>query len=188
MIKKKIQFKVWAQFRVARKSELAIKDFFTNEYNISPEFLVPNLHLTIYHSRRPMTDIEEVNKSCLVSIDTLDTRFMVLAPGGENPRPTLIPAENKVGIRIHKSSKFRDKILEYRQEFFLHETPKILGLRKPSSKTRSAFGAKNFQPHITLLNLGSGIQTDLTEVGNNFRDSVHEIHFDRFIIRKRRYF
>lgn len=135
-----------------------------------------------------MPDVEEINKTCRLSIDTLDTRFMVLAPGGENPRPNLIPAKKKVGIRIHKSSKFRDKILEYRQQFFLHETPKVLGLRKPSSKTRNAFGARSFQPHIAILKSGSGIQTDLTEVGDDFRDFVHEIHFDRFIIHKRRNF
>ncbi len=185
---KEIQFEVWAQFRVARKSTIGIQDFFIDEYNISPEFLIPNLHLTIYHSRRPMPDVEELNRPCHLSIDTLDTRFMVLAPGGENPRHDLIPAKKKVGIRIHKSSKFRDKIFEYRQQFFLHETPKVLGLRKPSSKTRNAFGARNFQPHIAILKSGSGIQNDLTEVGDNFRDFVQEIHFDRFVIHKRRNF
>lgn len=185
---KQIQFEVWAQFRVARKSITDIQDFFIEEYNISPEFLIPNLHLTIYHSRRPMPNVEEVFKSCHLSIDTLDTRFMVLAPGGENPRTDLVPAKRKIGIRIHKSSAFRKKILEYRKEFFLHETPKVLGLRKPSSKTKNAFGARHFQPHIAILKSGSGIQTDLTEVGDNFRDFVHEIHFDKFLIHKRKNF
>jgi hypothetical protein len=185
---KQIQFEVWAQFRVARKSLIEIEKFFIEEYKISPSFLVSNLHLTIYHSRRPMQHLEEINKSCHVLIDTLDTRFMVLAPGGENPRPNLVPAKRKIGIRVIKSSKFRDKILEYRQQFFLHETPKVLGLRRPSSKSRNAFGARNFQPHIAMLNSGSGIQTNLTEVGDNFRDFVQEIQFDRFIIYKRRNF
>ena len=185
---KEIQFEVWAQFRVARKSVIEIQNFFIDEYNISPEFLVSNLHLTIYHSRRPMPDVEEIFKSCHLSIDTLDTRFMVLAPGGENPRPNLVPAKKKIGIRIHKSSKFREKILEYRRQFFLYETRKVLGTRKPSSKTRNAFGARHFQPHIAILKSGSGIQTDLTEVGDNFRDSIHEIHFDKFIIHKQRNF
>jgi hypothetical protein len=185
---KLIQFEVWAQFRVARKSVLEIHDFFCAEYKISPQFLIPNLHLTIYHSRRPMPGVEELIKSCHLSIDTLETRFMVLAPGGENPRQDLIPAEKKVGIRIHKSSKFRDKILEYRKQFFLHETPRVLGIRKPSSKSRNAFGARSFQPHIAILKSGSRITADLTGVGDNFRDFVQEIHFDKFIINKRRNF
>jgi len=135
-----------------------------------------------------MPGVEELTKPCHLSIDTLDTRFMVLAPGGENPRPNLLPAKKKVGVRIHRSSKFREKILEYRHQFFLHETPKVLGVRKPSSKTRNAFGARNFQPHIAILKPGSGIQTDLTDVGENFRDVVQAIHFDKFIIHKRRNF
>lgn len=187
-IGKQIQFEVWAQFRVAKKSVVEIEDFFMQEYNILPNFLISNLHLTIYHSRRPMPDIEEIFKSCHLSIDTMDTRFMVLAPGGENPRPDLVPAERKIGIRIHKASKFREKILEYREQFFLHETPKVLGLRKASSKTKNAFGARSFQPHIAILKSGSGIQTNLTEVGGNFRDFVQEIHFDKFLIHKRRNF
>jgi hypothetical protein len=185
---KQIQFEVWAQFRVAKKSVLEIEDFFVEQCKISPEFLIPNLHLTIYHSRRPMPDIEEIFKSCHLSIDTLDTRFMVLAPGGENPREELVPGKRKVGIRIHKASKFRETILKYRELFFLHETPKVLGLRRPSSKTKNAFGARNFQPHIGILKSGSGIQTDLTEIGDSFRDVVQEIHFDRFLIQKRRNF
>jgi hypothetical protein len=187
-IDKKIQFEVWAQFRVAMKSVIEIRDFFIYEYNISPEFLIPNLHLTIYHSRRPMPNVAEVFKSCHLSIDTLDTRFMVLAPGGENPRPDLVPAKKKVGIRVRKASAFREKIIEYRKQFFIHETPNVLGLRKPSSKSKNAFGARHFQPHIAILKSGSGIQTNLTEVGENFRDCVHEIHFDKFLIHKRKNF
>jgi|688.fasta_scaffold2565882_1 hypothetical protein len=33
-----------------------------------------------------MPNVEEVFKSCYLSINTIDTRFMVLAPGCENPR------------------------------------------------------------------------------------------------------
>jgi len=184
----KTQFEVWAQFRVSKRSMVEIHNFFKQEYAISPEFLVPNLHVTIYHSRRPMPKLEEMEKSCHFSIDTLDTRFMVLAPGGENPRPHLIPGRRKVGIRIKRTSNFRKIIHEYRCLFLPHETEKVLGSRKPSSSSRNAFGARSFQPHISILKGGSGIISNLSEVGENFREIVHEIYFDRFLIRKRRNF
>lgn len=180
------QFEVWAQFNVSPKSILDIHKFFRDEYKIDPVFLIPNLHLTIYHSRRPMPGLEELKKSCLLSIDTFDTRFMVLAPGGENPRSNLIPSEKKVGIRIKRNSEFRSKINQYRMSILTHETPRVLGIRKPSSKSRNAFGARNFQPHISILRSGSGIINDLTKVGENFRDSIPELYFDKFIIQKRK--
>lgn len=51
IIDKQTQFEVWAQFRVERKSMIEIQDFFIDEYNISRESLISDLHLTIYHSR-----------------------------------------------------------------------------------------------------------------------------------------
>lgn len=182
------QFEVWAQIKVSAKSTAEIHNFFRQEYRIDPQYLISNLHITIYHSRRPMPDLEEIQKSCSLSIDTMDTRFMVLAPGGENPRSYLIPGKRKVGIRIRKGSELRDKINDFRQTILPYENAKILGRRKASSNSRNAFGARNFQPHIALLSAGSGIITDLTEVGNNFRDSVPEIFFDKFFVQKKRNF
>lgn len=182
------QFEVWAQLHISNKSSLEICRFFQDEYNIEPEYIIPNLHLTVYHSRRPMPALTEIRKSCYHSIDTLDTRFMVLAPGGENPRPSLIPGNRKVGIRIKKDSDFRLIINKYREQFIIHETKEVLGARKASTKSKNAFGARHFQPHISILKSGSGIPTDLTEVGANFRDSIQEIFFDRFTIQKRKNF
>lgn len=182
MQKAKTQFEVWAQLRVARKSAIEIHDFFRSEYRISPQFLISNIHLTVYHSRRPMFGLEECERSCHLSVDTYDTRFMVLAPGGENPRPEIVPGKRKVGLRVKRDSKLRDKINEYRNLLLAYETPYVLGNRNPSSKSKNAFGARNFQPHMSLLKAGSGIQDNLTEVGENFRESVPEIYFDKFFI------
>ena len=188
MKEKKNQFEVWAQFKVAPKSVKDIHDFFIKEHNIHPDFLINNLHLTVYHSRRPMPDVVEMSKPCSFTLDTIESRFMVLAPGGENPRPELVPGRRKVGIRIKKSSEFMNVIMAFRKEFFLFETEEVLGKRKPSSKVRNAFGSRHFQPHITILKSGSGIQTNLTEVGDDFRDFVHEIKFDKVIVQKKRNF
>lgn len=182
------QFEVWGYFSVSRKSEMEIFDFFKNEIGIPPHLIVRNLHLSVYHARRPMPNLQEVAKRCHLTIDTMDLRFMVMAPGGENPRPNLIPARRKVGVRVIRTSSFRGKIYEYRNLLIEHETPRVLGRRKQSTKTKNAFGARHFQPHITLLNAGTGIDTNLTIVGDAFRDSIQEIHFDKFVVVKRKHF
>ena len=146
------------------------------------------MHMTIYHARRPMPNLEEASKSCLLTIDTNDLKFMVIAPGGENPRLELIPGERKVGVRITRTSIFREKIYKYRNMLIEHETSQVLGLRKRSTKSKNTFGARHFQPHISLLNSGSFIKKDLTILGNAFRDSITEITFDRFVIQKKKNF
>ncbi|MES2780836.1 MAG: hypothetical protein V4651_13165 [Bacteroidota bacterium] len=180
----KSKFEIWAQLCVSRTCINEIHSFFRSEYKVEPEYLIQNLHLTIYHARRPMQNLSELRQNCNLSIDTLDTRFMVLAPGGENPRPDIIQEKQKIGIRIKKSSNFRNVIEQYRDSLIEHETPHLLGNRKPSIRTRNAFGARNFQPHIAIIKSGNGIVTDLSEIGDNFRDFVQEIKFDKFIIHK----
>jgi len=180
----KSQYEIWAQFCVTKRCTDEIHSFFRNEYNVAPELLVPNLHLTIYHARRPMPDLLELEQSCNLSIDTLDTRFMVLTPGGENPRSDIDPSKHKIGIRIKNSSSFKDIINQYRNLLFEHETSYVLGERRPSTKRRSAFGARYFQPHIAIIKPRNGIVTDLFEIGKNFRDCIQEIKFNKFIIYK----
>lgn len=188
MKKSASQFEIWAQLCVTRQSVQEIQDFFAARYSIRKKYLISSLHLTIYHSRRPMFGVEEIAEGCELSLNTADTRFMVFAPGGENPKPDLTPGEKKIGIRITRTSEFRDSINQYRSLFLNQETPKILGSRRPSTKSRNAFGARHFQPHIAILRAGSGIITDLSEVGKLFRERVGEIHFDKFIVEKRKNF
>jgi hypothetical protein len=89
---------------------------------------------------------------------------------------------NKVGIRIrHKSSVLED-IFEMRNELTRFETPEIIGDRSPSSRKKSAFGARYFQPHMSLLKPGSGIGSDLTIVGKLFREKMGDMVFDKYKI------
>ncbi|RFM30945.1 hypothetical protein DXN04_31960 [Chitinophaga silvisoli] len=177
------KFEVWADFRVSRKSEEEIFNFFRFECGLDPEVIVRNMHLTIYHSRRPMPAIQSVSQNCHLAVDTMDLKFMVMAPGGENPRPNLIPGRHKIGVRVHRRSAFRKKIYRYRQQLSIHETKRILGRRQQSNNSRSAFGARYFQPHITLLNAGADIDDDLTVLGDAFRNAIDTIVFDRFSVR-----
>lgn len=182
------QFEVWAYFCLSSKSEEEIHSFFANEFDIAPDLIERRMHLTIYHARRPMFELQEIHKPCRFSVDTMDLRFMVMAPGGENPRRELDPGKRKVGVRIIKSSSFRERIYEYRNEILTYENEKVLGNRKPSTNTKNAFGARHFQPHITLLRAGTCIDRDLTIMGDAFRDAIPAISFSKYVIRKRKNF
>jgi hypothetical protein len=171
---------VWAQFQVSKKSVKEIHDFFIFECSIPQDYLIFNLHLTVYHARRPLSGLMNSSESCQLFLDTNFTRFMVQAPGGENPKPHLIPAERKIGIRVQRISEFRAHIDEYRRRFYSFETKEVLGARSRSNSNRSAFGSRSFQPHIALIKPGSGVSDDLTEIGVKFRDAIPEIVFDRF--------
>lgn len=177
------QFEIWSDFRVSSKSESEIFDFFVQEYGIAPQFIIKGLHLTVYHARRPMPAIKPIFESCHLSIDTMDLKFMVMAPGGENPRLNLNPGQLKIGVRVHRQSIFRQNVYKYRGRLIAYETKRILGARQPSSNSRNAFGARSFQPHISLLKSGTGVDRDLTMMGDAFRDAISKISFDKFSIR-----
>jgi hypothetical protein len=182
---KRHKFEIWCQFMMSKNSQNEVHNFFRRHFFIDNKYLIHNMHVTIYHSRRPMIDLKEVEAKCNYSLDTNETRFMVLAPGGENPHPDLIPAYRKVGIRIKKGTDIRKVIDDYRTEVLKYENNRTLGNRKPSNRSRNAFGSRYFQPHISILKAGSGIISDLSKVGESFRDYVHELHFDKYIIRRR---
>jgi len=58
----------------------------------------------------------------------------------------------------------------------------VLGSRKPSTSRTNAFGARAFQPHMSILKSGSGIDRDLTLLGERFRRSIDCPTFDTFVI------
>lgn len=165
---------------LSKESESLIKQFFISEINIKPEFIVNKMHLTGYYSRRLML-VDPAKQSVDIKIPINETRVMVMAPDGENPKPNLIPATRKVGIQIRKIAmndiyKFREKMLKY-------ESKKVLDNRNPSNKSRNAFGSCHFQTHISLLKPRSMIQSNLRPVGKKMRNELKEIHFDKFVIK-----
>jgi hypothetical protein len=173
---------VWAQLYLCSEDASRIRAFFQHELGLSPKCVSRRPHLTVYHGRRPMPGLHPLSEPADVTVLASETRFMVLAPGGENPRPELDPATRKVGIRVHRQSMARAAIYQYRQRLLTYETPAVLGRRAPSSRKRSAFGARDFQPHMTLLLPGNRIGRDLTKVGKRFRAAFVEFRFDRFVI------
>ena len=55
-------------------------------------------------------------------------------------------------------------------------------MRRPSTRKRNAFGARHFQPHMTILRAGSGIDRNLKRIGDPFREALGDLLFDRFVI------
>jgi hypothetical protein len=110
---------------------------------------------------------------------------MVLAPGGENPRPELNPARRSVGIRLTKRNSAIAQIQEMRRSIYELETPRVVGTRKRTTAWTNCFGARHYQPHITLLRPGSEIERDLRPLGESFRSAFNEISFGKYEIKVR---
>jgi len=176
------RFEVWAQLILASEDSERVRSFLMDEAGIKPKFLLKRLHLTIYHARRPMRSLLDCEETVNIIVPASDTRFMVMAPGGENPRPNIDPAYRKVGIRIQRQSVAMAEIQALRQRLIEYETPVVLGNRPRSTARTSAFGARSFQAHLGLIRAGSGVNRDLTLLGAPFRARVGNLRFDRFLI------
>ena len=75
-----------------------------HECEIPRRAIQPNLHLTVYHGRRPLPGLTPDGWDNHIVADSLETRFMVLAPSGENPRPEL-----KTKSAVDRNSSYKKK-------------------------------------------------------------------------------
>lgn len=173
---------VWAQLALCEADSVRVHDFFLTKIGVKRRCLVRAMHITVYYSRRPMPSLEAVTESASVIIPAQDMRFMVMAPGGENPRPEIDPALRKVGVRVHRPSAATPLIRAYRDRLLRHETRGVLGKRAPSTHAANAFGARHFQPHMSVLRAGSGVDRNLKVIGDQFRESLGSLTFDTFLI------
>jgi hypothetical protein len=173
---------VYAKLLLREGDADRLRAFFMEECGIKAHRIIPRMHSTVYYARRPMPGVVRSSEPARLVLLTEETRFMVMAPGGENPRPELNPNKRKVGIRVHKQSSALPQILAYRERLLAHETQSVLGKRRPSTRYRNAFGARYFQLHVALLRPGSRIDRDLKELGLRFRASIEELVFDTFPI------
>lgn len=182
MVTQKCHHEVWAQLLLSRADEARARAFLEEQFGMRPDRIARRMHLTVYYARRPMPGVVAINERAAVRVLASETRFMVMAPGGENPRPDLEPALKKVGIRVRRSTEAMASILRYRSRLLVAETASVLGARKRSDHRRNAFGARHFQPHLTFLKAGNGIDRDLTKIGTAFRAAFDTLTFDRFIV------
>jgi hypothetical protein len=166
-------------------SEADVHDFFLTEFRLKRRYLKSQLHLSVYHARRPLLGLNEYEEHVDVAVNTQGLRFMVMAPGGENPRPDIDPSANPIGVRLQRGAPAMEDILALRRKFYSYESPRVLGRRRPSTDRRSAFGAHEYQPHIALLRRGSGLEHDLRRVSSEFRARIGSLRFDRFTVKFR---
>jgi len=178
-----INVDVWAQLYLCDKDRLRIRDFFTSRFKIKSRHVIKKMHISVYYSRRPMPGLKPITESVSVTLPSAETRFMVMAPGGENPRPELLASEKLVGFRVHKKSSALPVIFLYRERLLEFETEEVLGRRAPSTYKTSAFGARYYQPHMAILEPGSGVNQDLSVIGVPFREEMGDLTFDRFEIK-----
>ena len=101
-MEKKPTYQIFALLFLNKKNEEEISHVLTNICKIPKECVQRRMHMTIYHSRRPLPGVSFGSWSENIKANIDETRFMVLAPGGENPKANLIPSERSVGIRLTK--------------------------------------------------------------------------------------
>ncbi len=177
---------VYALLWLTRPSEAAVSEVLRSA-GVPAHSIQRGMHLSVYYSRRILPDlpIDPPERKLAIKANTAETRLMVLAPGGENPRPELDPATRSVGIRLTKRNSAIEQILGLRREMCAFETPQVIGTHRPSTDWTSCFGARHYQPHIKLLRPGSGIDRDLTKSGELLRSKLKWIEFGRYEIRTR---
>jgi hypothetical protein len=169
---------------LCRFEERAIREFF-QDYGLVAGAMRRELHLTIYEAPHTLPGLEPGDEALLIEANVDETRFMVMAPGGEVACPGIHPNERKVGLRLTRRNRAIPVIDELRLRFAALETADDLSDRRQSTARRSAFGAPRFQPHMTLLNPGSDVDSDLTLLGRAFRSEFQNLSFDRLEIRLR---
>ena len=178
----KSKHEVYAILEVSKDCQEHITHILSLECGVPAKAIVQNMHLTVYHARRLLPGLERCLQDVNVVADAEETRFMVMAPGGENSRPDLEPSRRSIGIRLTRRNQAFSGIQTLRSGFYRYETENVLGKRKPSNANRNAFGARHFQPHVKLLKPGNQIERDLTELGAAFRSACDWIEFDRFCV------
>ena len=178
-------YEVNAMLRVSKTSEEQIRTFFSETYGVRRNRLQTDLHLTVYHGRRQLPGLSEICRPVRVIVNTAETRFMVLAPGGENPRHNLAPSSHSVGIRITRRNPAVSEIQHLRESIYRLETKNVVGTRSRTTAWTSCFGSRHYQPHVQLLRPWNKLDVDLTEIGARFRSEIAHIKFDLFQIEVR---
>ena len=179
------EYEVYAILWVTRTCEERIARFLLNKCDIPQGAIQRGLHLTVYYARRPLPSLVEESRRVHINANVDETRFMVLAPGGENPRPDLEPSRGSVAIRLTRRNQAIAEIQRLRKSVYQLETNEVVGNRTATTAWRNCFGARHYQPHIKLLRPGSGIKRDLTEIGMIFRSDIEQIEFGKFQIQFR---
>lgn len=174
---------VWITAHLSRESELNVRKLFRETLGFPSEVIKRGLHVTVYHARRHLPGLADSTEPLSINIPSVELRMMAMAPGGENPRPDINPLRCMIGLRIRRSAGATEQLEAIRSRFYAYEQGNVLGSRLPSNRRRSAFGARSYQPHITVLKADAVNDPDLSKIGRIVRNQLEDIHLDRLIIR-----
>lgn len=173
------RIEVYALLWLTKECEGRIRDFFLS-VGVPIHVIQRGMHLSVYRGYGPLSGLSPMTKPLTIRADVAETRFMVLAPGGEEPRPGLDPAESSVGIRLTRRNSAIPDIQKIRRSIYELETP------RRTKKWTSCLGASRYQPHIKLLLPGNGIERDMKPLGESFRSAFHEICFGKYEVKVRK--
>lgn len=179
----KHRHRVFGILYLSAESARELRRVLVGKLGVPDHAVKPNLHLTVYESRRMLEGLEPFSKHVRVEVQAKDLRFMVVAPGGENPRPDLDPATRPLALRVRRDSAAYTDIQKYRSQFLAFESPRVLAGRSPSGPRKSAFGSHHYQPHITVCSRAHGLTGDLRPYGDILRTSLGSVTFNRLVCR-----
>jgi hypothetical protein len=128
---------IWVMAFLDYYSEELIRTFFVESCGIKKRLVQREMHCTIYHARRRLAGLSDIEEPISILVPGSELRMMVMAPGGENPRPDIDPSNRSVGIRIRRADGAAKPFEAIRERFLSLETPTILGSRPPSTRLRA---------------------------------------------------
>ena len=178
-------YEVNAILWVSKESEEQVQSFLIEFFQVRRNRLQSDLHLTVYHGRRVLPYLQPIENPTKIIIDTKETRFMTLKPGGENPREDIDARTSPIGIRLTKRNSAVPDIQRMRRQIYRLENKWVTGTRRPTTAWTNCFGSKNYQPHIQLLRPWHKTDDNLGDIGEKFRAEIGTIEFDRFQIEER---
>lgn len=176
-----MHYVVWVTALLSRRSETELRDLFL-ELGFARDAIKKDMHVTIYHARRRLVGLMNARESISMTVPGTELRAMAMAPGGENPRADIDPRLCMIGLRIRRANGATREIDALRERYYAFETTEVIGIRAPSNRRRSAFGARHFQPHISVLRPGSVTDTDLSVLGQAIRGRIDRIEFDKLVV------
>ena len=180
------KYDLYALLWVDEDSEKEISEVLKYKCGVDKEHIQRRMHLTIYHSRRRLIGIKRSKTYETIKVDVKETRFMVLSPGGENPKKNIDPNNSPVGIRLTKRNIAVPRLVQLRRSLYKNENEKVLKNRRHrSTDWKSAFGSNHFQAHILMIRPGNRIDKNLTNIGKIFRQELKYIYFNKFEIKDR---
>jgi len=153
------------------------------EAGLHPPSLLSSFHLTVYHARRFIPGLRPIRRTISIDCDLAETRTMVLVPGGENPRPGVIPSRHSLALRLTTRNSAIPEIQSLRAELAQMETDDVIGPRARSTRNRNAFGARYYQPHLKVCEPRNAAPQNLTEFGKALRARLDFVRFGFYEVR-----